>query len=751
MILDDILRRFSGVTRAGSGWQAYCPVHEANGNGHRQSLSIDQGDAGKVLIHCHAGCDFAKIISAAGLSMSDLMPATNGNGHVSNNRVKEKSKGPMMLGVTKQAVAMRLIDILSKRYGQGVKLAHSWDYGTFTVLRFDLPTPAGEKQRKEFRPIHLAPLGNQGAMAWHLGYPPQLPVRPLYGLPQIEASADTSMIAVLGGEKCTDAATAIGLLATCNAGGEKAVDKTDWSPLLRFSSVVVLVDNDEAGEKFGDAVPMKLKSLRPDLVVKVIRLPGLPPKGDIVEWIEAHGDTAEPETMRAELAALIAAAPEWRPTAETLEHKTAKVKSAATVVAPGTKVRALDRDNYGEVLSDNGETCTVHFVSPDGQAADVDLRKSQLRTQDGKPLVATDEPPKFVNVMTTRDFLLMDLRQTYLIDRVTVQGQQGTIGGRSKCCKTLVAIDMALSVASGTPFLGHFHVPQAAPVIFLSYESGGATLQRTFDLMARSRGLTPDDTASLPIYWQFEDRICLSDPWHIDAAADLVKRLGAKLLIDDPLYLTLFGPGDVPKSGDLFYMGQRLAGLGELCHSTGVAAYVLHHFRKSAIQDNDEPAGLDELSMSGLGEFVRQWVLLQRRQPYANDGRHELWARIGGSAGHSGLYGLTIEEGTGEHSGRTWRTEVQSVTDARAEARRLRDNRKAAEMEEREGEHRRRLLEVLQRFRDGETSRALRIAAGLNPDNFGKAITALLKEGRATACEVVKGKRTHEGYQPCNV
>ena len=225
----------------------------------------------------------------------------------------------------------------------------------------------------------------------------------------------------------------------------------------------------------------------------------------------------------------------------------------------------------------------------------MELSKSQLRTLDGQPLVPETEPPRFVNVISTREFLSIDLRQSYLIENVTVQGQQGTIGGRSKTCKTLVALDMALSVASGTPFLGHFDVAAAAPVGFFSYESGGATLQRTFARIARSRGLTPDATADLPIFWQFEDRICLSDPVHIDAAAELVKQRQIKLLIVDPLYLTLFGPGDVPKSGDLFYMGQRLAGLGKLPTPRAPPSASATISASRQFEDNDEPAGLEEL------------------------------------------------------------------------------------------------------------------------------------------------------------
>ncbi|MFH1266684.1 MAG: hypothetical protein ABIK89_13220 [Planctomycetota bacterium] len=105
----------------------------------------------------------------------------------------------------------------------------------------------------------------------------------------MEAATDTSLAVICAGEKATDVAVKLGLTATTNAGGEKAVKQTDWVPLLRFETVVVVIDNDAAGERFGQLVAAALFKLKPDAKVRIIRLPGLPPQGDIVEWIAAGG------------------------------------------------------------------------------------------------------------------------------------------------------------------------------------------------------------------------------------------------------------------------------------------------------------------------------------------------------------------------------------------------------------------------------------------------------------------------------
>ena len=49
-----------GDRKAGGGWIARCPGHDDR----TPSLSISPGDDGKILLHCHAGCDQAQVIDA---------------------------------------------------------------------------------------------------------------------------------------------------------------------------------------------------------------------------------------------------------------------------------------------------------------------------------------------------------------------------------------------------------------------------------------------------------------------------------------------------------------------------------------------------------------------------------------------------------------------------------------------------------------------------------------------------------------
>lgn len=68
----DFVERLEGVRQTGpSRWLARCPAH-----GDRSpSLSVREGDDGKLLLHCFAGCHPGAVVESMGLSLADLFPA----------------------------------------------------------------------------------------------------------------------------------------------------------------------------------------------------------------------------------------------------------------------------------------------------------------------------------------------------------------------------------------------------------------------------------------------------------------------------------------------------------------------------------------------------------------------------------------------------------------------------------------------------------------------------------------------------
>jgi len=78
----------------------------------------------------------------------------------------------------------------------------------------------------------------------------------------------------------------------------------------------------------------------------------------------------------------------------------------------------------------------------------------------------------------------------YLIPGVLTAAQPGGIFGAFKTLKTSLTADLLISLASGTPFLGHFPVAEPGRTLFLSGESGLAALQSIARRIAAARGLS---------------------------------------------------------------------------------------------------------------------------------------------------------------------------------------------------------------------------------------------------------------------
>ena len=70
-----VLSRLDGVKRSGRGWMARCPAH----SDRNASLSVAEGDDGRVLLHDFAGCGAAAVLAAIGLSITDLFPRRLGH------------------------------------------------------------------------------------------------------------------------------------------------------------------------------------------------------------------------------------------------------------------------------------------------------------------------------------------------------------------------------------------------------------------------------------------------------------------------------------------------------------------------------------------------------------------------------------------------------------------------------------------------------------------------------------------------
>jgi hypothetical protein len=141
----------------------------------------------------------------------------------------------------------------------------------YQVLRYD---PQDFRQRRP---------NGRGGWIWNL----HNVRRVLYRLPELQDVVLNRPVFVVEGEKDADNLAALGLLATTNAMGAGKW-RPEYSESLRGRHVIILPDNDDSGRQHAQAVAEALSGIASS--VAILELPGLPPKGDVSDWLASGGD-----------------------------------------------------------------------------------------------------------------------------------------------------------------------------------------------------------------------------------------------------------------------------------------------------------------------------------------------------------------------------------------------------------------------------------------------------------------------------
>jgi putative DNA primase/helicase len=176
---------------------------------------------------------------------------------------------------------------------QGVRLEFRKADGSFVV-------GADGKRKKTFKQRRPDP-DHFGQWIWKVGG-----IRPVpYRLEELcaDLAEGRTVLLVEGERKVNLLRDDWNVPATCCAGGSGKW-REEHSAYLRGADVVLVPDNDDAGYHHADAVGAALQGIASR--VRVLQLPHLAHKGDIVDW-KAAGHSRE------ELDSLIAKAPDWKP------------------------------------------------------------------------------------------------------------------------------------------------------------------------------------------------------------------------------------------------------------------------------------------------------------------------------------------------------------------------------------------------------------------------------------------------------
>ena len=353
---------------------------------------------------------------------------------------------------------------------------------------------------------------------------------PLFNRRRVAASQS---VLVVEGEKCVLALEELGIVATTSPGGAKAAKKADWTPLTG-KNVTIWPDNDTNGNAYAaDAVSeLRKLSLAPTMNLIDPKPLNLGDGGDVVDFLAGiQGDDV------------------------------AKIDAVAKIIDSAQAIGSLaEHDAVAVPATDATEP--------------PEAPESMFRW------------PAIVDVATALQSPTP--RPDELIKHIAFVGAKISLSSTSKGHKTFIQIDLAHSVATGTPWMGHG--VKRGRVLYINLELLPYSFETRHAAIAQKKGIAPEPG-------MFEVLHLRGYQVTIEQLQQYLRRqIGDTeyaLIIVDPLYKLLGGRSE----NDASEMGGLLNCLEAIAHHAGAAIVVAHHFAKGSAAGK---AQLDRSSGSGV-------------------------------------------------------------------------------------------------------------------------------------------------------
>lgn len=182
----------------------------------------------------------------------------------------------------------------------------------------------------------------------------------------------------------------------------------------------------------------------------------------------------------------------------------------------------------------------------------------------------------------------------WLIEELWADQAVGILGGQPKCCKSFLALDLAVSVAAGTPCLRRFPVRRTGPVLLFPAEDALAVVRQRLEGICVAAGT---HLGKLPIYVITAPRLLLDLPQDREQLRATVAEIRPALLILDP-FIRLHR-ADENASKDV---APLLGYLRELQRQFGMAVLLVHHVRKGSSAERPGQALRGSSDLHGWGD-----------------------------------------------------------------------------------------------------------------------------------------------------
>jgi hypothetical protein len=195
--------------------------------------------------------------------------------------------------------------------------------------------------------------------------------------------------------------------------------------------------------------------------------------------------------------------------------------------------------------------------------------------------------------------------ESWLVEGLWSWRAVGVLGGPPKSTKTWTAVDLALSVASGTKAFEAYRVPKPGPVVFFAAEDAQARIRERFASIAARRNLP---LRSLDVHLLDVPALRLDDTRDQHRLLETLRRLRPRLLVLDPL--VRLHRADENSSADISFL---LSFLRSIERELETAITLVHHTRKDA--GSAAQPGLGLRGSSDLWAWGDSNLYLRRTRP----------------------------------------------------------------------------------------------------------------------------------------
>lgn len=213
---------------------------------------------------------------------------------------------------------------------------------------------------------------------------------------------------------------------------------------------------------------------------------------------------------------------------------------------------------------------------------------------------ATTEVPQLeaVNDMIVHqwaDFMSIPTKLKWLVDESWVDGSVGFISGRSKSYKTWIALDLALSIVSGSDFLGRYQVRRTGPVLLIQEEDPSSVLQDRLRLVGQNKGMMPKIVESREDFIKIEypefplhiinlQGFSLGSTEKVAQVRKLIAEINPVMVILDPLIVMLGQGIDEYKANEVATVLQSIKMWRE---EFGCSVVIVHHWNKGKNEEGE--------------------------------------------------------------------------------------------------------------------------------------------------------------------